>query len=451
MDAKLLHARLGHVGDVRTIAQQQGIKLVGKVGACSACERGKASMRPVKKYQEERTAERLELVHTDIAGPVDPSFEGSRYAIIFVDDYSRMRKIYTLRHKSEALSALQQFEKEVAKASGLRIQRLRSDQGGEFTGEEFRTFCAENGIKQEFSAAYTPQQNGIAERSWRTLFDMMRCKMITANLGRRYWVDAAHAAEYCLNRTPTRVLEGVAPYEKWHGKAPKIGHLRTFGCTAYVMVHPHQRRKLDDKAWAGIFLGYDDDSPSYRVYNPETKSVHLSRNVRFDEDDFATGHRGQKEYDGKRDLESFFKPRVTPAVTRSRARDNGGVGLTEEPARRPPTETPPILTPLAQAPPVPLGEAAINNNSSEVTSHEDGKETEEPPMSEPDEPAQSPAPPGSPTSPNTELEGINQTERQEEAETSSANGEEPETGSQKENVGQPAKKGRRSGTVHRLF
>jgi len=213
MDAKLLHARLGHLSDVRTTAQQQGIRLVGKLGACSVCERGKASARPVKKYREERTTQRLELVHTDIAGPVDPSFEGSRYVIIFVDDYSRMRKIYTLRHKSEALSALQRFEKDIAKASGLRIQRLRSDQGGEFTGDDFRTYCSENGIKQEFSAAYSPQQNGIAERSWRTLFDMARCKMITANLGRRFWAEAAHAAEYCLNRAPTRALEGLTPYE----------------------------------------------------------------------------------------------------------------------------------------------------------------------------------------------------------------------------------------------
>ena len=98
---------------MRTTAQQQGTRLVGKLGACSVCERGKASARPVKKYREERTTQRLELVHTDIAGPVDPSVEGSRYVIIFVDDYSRMRKIYTLWHKSEALSVLQQFEKDI--------------------------------------------------------------------------------------------------------------------------------------------------------------------------------------------------------------------------------------------------------------------------------------------------------------------------------------------------
>lgn len=78
------------------------------------------------------------------------------------------------------------------------------------------------------------------------MFDMARCKMITANVGRYHWAEAAHAAKYCLNRAPTSSLEGVTPYVEWHGKAPKLEPLRSFGCTTLVSFDPHQRRKPED-------------------------------------------------------------------------------------------------------------------------------------------------------------------------------------------------------------
>jgi hypothetical protein len=59
--------------------------------------------------------------------------------------------------------------------------------------------------------------------------------------------------------------------------------MRVFGCPAYVHVDKSQRRELDDRAWKGVFVGYDSESPAWLVYNPATRRVVSSRNVVFDE------------------------------------------------------------------------------------------------------------------------------------------------------------------------
>jgi hypothetical protein len=59
--------------------------------------------------------------------------------------------------------------------------------------------------------------------------------------------------------------------------------MRVFGCPAYVHVDKSQRRKLDDRAWKGVFVGYAYESPAWLVWNPATRRVLRSRNVVFDE------------------------------------------------------------------------------------------------------------------------------------------------------------------------
>ena len=159
-----------------------------------------------------------------------------------------MRTVYPMRQKSNAVEALREYELMVVRPEGLRIKRLRSDNGGEYLGEEFSDFCKENGIEQEFSAPYTAAQNGMSECSWRTIFEGARTSMIAAELPPKYWAEAVCTATHCLNRTPTRVLGGATPHENWHGCAPRLNHLRVFGCTAYVFIESRYRKKLHDKA-----------------------------------------------------------------------------------------------------------------------------------------------------------------------------------------------------------
>lgn len=100
----------------------------------------------------------LELVHSDICGPINPTSNGGkRYFITFIDDYSRKTRVYFLQEKSEAFSALKNFKTLVEKEADRPIMITRSDCGGEYNSQEFINFCEEHEIHKQLTAAYTPQ------------------------------------------------------------------------------------------------------------------------------------------------------------------------------------------------------------------------------------------------------------------------------------------------------
>jgi transposase InsO family protein len=103
------------------------------------------------------------LIHSDICGPITPTSNGNRrYILTFIDDFSRKTWAYILVDKSSALECFKKFRSTVEKESDQAICCLRTDRGGEFNSLDFRKYCEDNGIKRQLTAAYTPQQNGIA-------------------------------------------------------------------------------------------------------------------------------------------------------------------------------------------------------------------------------------------------------------------------------------------------
>ena len=102
------------------------------------------------------------------------SLGGSKYGLVIVDDFSKFTWVFFLRHKSEAFRVFENFSKQVQNEKGLSIVSLRTDHGKEFENESFMNFCEQHGIKNYFSAPYTPQQNGVAERKNRVIQEMAR-------------------------------------------------------------------------------------------------------------------------------------------------------------------------------------------------------------------------------------------------------------------------------------
>ena len=85
------------------------------------------------------------------------------YYVSFIDDFSRKTWIYFLKGKSEVFSKFKEYKALVENQADRKIKTLRSDNGGEFTSEEFKEICRESGIKRELSTPYNPQQNGVLE------------------------------------------------------------------------------------------------------------------------------------------------------------------------------------------------------------------------------------------------------------------------------------------------
>ncbi|BBG96481.1 transposable element gene [Prunus dulcis] len=167
--------------------------------------------------------------------------------------------------------------------SGFKVKCLRSDRGGEFTSSEFSKLCEEGGIQRQLTTTYTPQQNGVVERKNRTVVEMAKAMLHEKNMPYSLWAEAVHTAVYLLNRSPTKALENITLFEAYSGRKPGIGHLKVFGSLCYVHVPTETRQKLDAKSVKGVFVGYAVCEKGYRVFDPFTKKLVLSRDVVFDE------------------------------------------------------------------------------------------------------------------------------------------------------------------------
>ncbi|PNY16189.1 putative CC-NBS-LRR resistance protein [Trifolium pratense] len=202
---------------------------------CVDCLAGKQARDSVPKQSNWRATTRLELVHSDICGPITPqSNGGSRYFMTLTDDFSRKTWIYVLKEKSSAFESFKFFKALVEKESGCAIQCLRTERGGEYTSNAFNDFCSKEGIKRQLTAAYTPQQNGVSERKNRTLLNMVRSMISARGVPKRFWPEAVKWAAYVMNRSPTLSVKDVTPEEAWSGKKPSVHHFKTFGCIGHV-------------------------------------------------------------------------------------------------------------------------------------------------------------------------------------------------------------------------
>ncbi|KAL8149203.1 hypothetical protein AgCh_006275 [Apium graveolens] len=162
-------------------------------------------------WKGERAADLLGLVHTDVCGPMSTqAMGGFSYFITFIDDRSRFKYVYLMKHKSEAFEKFKEYKYEVEKQTKHSIITLRSDQGGEYLNGEFLAYLKENGIVSQWTPPYTPQLNGVSERRNRTLLDMVRSMMSYANLPVFLCGYALETSSYLLNKLMSRKLTQIS-------------------------------------------------------------------------------------------------------------------------------------------------------------------------------------------------------------------------------------------------
>jgi transposase InsO family protein len=144
----------------------------------------------------------LELLHMDLFIPIAYiSIDGSKYCLVIVDDYSRFTSVFFSQEKSQNQETLKRFLRWDQNEFGLRIKKIRSDNGTEFKNSQIEAFLEEEEvIKHEFSSPYTPQQNGVVERKNRTLLDMARTMLDKYKTPNRFWAEAINTACYSINR-----------------------------------------------------------------------------------------------------------------------------------------------------------------------------------------------------------------------------------------------------------
>ncbi|WVZ93742.1 hypothetical protein U9M48_039699 [Paspalum notatum var. saurae] len=293
----LWHRRLAHVGmsTLKKIMKKdlvRGLKDItfekGKL--CSACQAGKqvVNTHPSKTFMS--TSRTLELLHMDLFSPTTyTSIRGNNYGFVIVDDFSRYRWVYFHEDKTEVAHVFSKFAKRAQNEFNTSILKIRSDNGREFDNTNIEEYCDEFGIKHEFSATYTPQQNGVVERKNRTLITLARSILDEYGTNEKFWAEAINTACYASNRLyPHRLLDKT-PYELLNGRKPNISYFRVFGCKCYIYKKRQHLGKFQRRCDIGFLLGYSSKSKAYRVFNQATGLVEETYDVEFDESNGSQG------------------------------------------------------------------------------------------------------------------------------------------------------------------
>jgi transposase InsO family protein len=208
----LWHRRLTHVGMKNLHELLKGDHVLGltdvcfeKDRPCAVCHVGKQVENTHHNKNVMTTSRPLELLHMDLVGPVaDLSIVGSKYGLVIVDDFSRFTWVFFLQDKSETQGTLKRFLRRAQNEFELKVKKIRSDNGSEFKNLQVEEFLEEEGIKHEFCAPYTPQQNGVVERKNMALIDMVRTMLGEYKMPERFWSNSASPLQEDLLQTPYR-------------------------------------------------------------------------------------------------------------------------------------------------------------------------------------------------------------------------------------------------------
>ncbi|KAE8734204.1 PLAC8 family protein [Hibiscus syriacus] len=177
----LWYIRLGHVSysKLSVMVKKSMLKGLPQLDVrtymvCAGCQYGKAHQ---LSYDESKFKEKepLELVHSDVFGPVkQQSISGMRYMVTFIDDFSKYVWVFFMKEKSDTFSKFKVFRDSTEGEVGKKICCLRTDNGGEYRSNEFSQYLRECRIRHQYTCANTPQQNGVAERKNRYLAEICR-------------------------------------------------------------------------------------------------------------------------------------------------------------------------------------------------------------------------------------------------------------------------------------
>jgi hypothetical protein len=222
----------------------------------------------------------LQLVHSGVCGSMQvPSLGGARYLVTALDDFSKLSVMKCIAAKSVVLTVLPAMIQLLETRSNHRVQRIRSDRGGEYVNKVLAEFAALKGNVVELTAGYSPESNGAAERLNRMLIERIRAMLLDARLPLSLWGEAVVAACHVRNRSPISETRAGTPWGLFVDAAPDVSHLRVFGCKVCCHVPREVRTKLDYVSYSGVFVGYGGGG--HRILVDGTCKVKVCRDVVF--------------------------------------------------------------------------------------------------------------------------------------------------------------------------
>ncbi|GKC50611.1 gag-pol polyprotein [Tanacetum coccineum] len=186
----------------------------------------------------------------DLCGPIRvQTFNGNKYILVIVDDYSRFTWVKFLRSKDETPKFVIKFLKQIQVGLNKTVRYIRNDNGTEFVNQVPTEYYESVGIFHQKSVLRTLQQNGIFKRRNRTLVEAARTMLI-------------------FSKAPMK---------------PDLKFLRIFGALCYPTNDSKDLGKLRPTTDIGIFIGYAPNRKGYRIYNKRTRKIMETIHVQLDE------------------------------------------------------------------------------------------------------------------------------------------------------------------------
>jgi transposase InsO family protein len=298
----LWHARVGHQGAavLQEVSRQHNLDL-GQVAhtPCPVCKLANAHASPVsnKADPQYKATAPIRTLHADLFGPItivdqarhprQPSLGGHQYILVVTDEYTHTAFVRLLREKSEATQYIIDLIEQLERDLDRDVIRFHSDRGGEFLAAALKSYFANKRIRHTTSSSGKSPHNGLAERMNRTIQSMMRAFLVQAGAPVSLWGEAALWAAHVYNSTPRQSSGWKPPFQLLFNRQCKARRLKVWGCDAFVRHQENKHSKIQPRAWRGVFVGHDIVTGGYRVLQPGTNRVHLTRDVEFIEGSFS--------------------------------------------------------------------------------------------------------------------------------------------------------------------
>ena len=344
------HKKLGHVNyqALRKLAMSgaiDGLKISHPQNTvrCLSCALSKSTYATRASEHTDRDAYSDMIFHVDLSGPVAASRRRNQYFI--VSNWRGFIQVRGLRLKSDATQATKDFLRFIERQAGVKeqdIRIVRSDNGTEFLNKDFRRLVHHKGYLHQLTNAYSSHQNGVAERSIRTITEAACAMLIESRLPHDLWDYALAHAAFVRNRIP-RSGEDITPYEKLFNRRPNVAGLAIFGQTVVVRIPEEVRDKslrFLGRGQLGAFIGNSEEKKGSVIYLPahermivESKNVQAMDSMYYDVDPEALAESNDQITEPETAYDSDYEP--TKRLKGATAQKN------DDPAGDMPTQTNP--------------------------------------------------------------------------------------------------------------
>ena len=316
--AKLWHARIGHQNESILVEMNRSHQLQIpqsqlnglKNCVCTGCISGKGRRSRVRKRAapEHLATETMQRIHLDLIGPFTAydgkhkiksatTMGGNLYALLIVEEYSRSVHVELLKTKDEAAERVIAIVEMWQNHTGKQLKEVHCDGGGEFINDELQSYLRDNGTRLTYTTANSPWHNGIVERMNGVIMEMARAMMAHAVAPLSLWGEAMNYAAFIHNNTPQPTIRSQIPYQVLFQKCYGQDKFKVFGCDAYIYLDDAFRGKLESRFRPAVFVGFDTQQNGFRILNPDTRRVTVSRNVKMIENSFRIIQDGSQDCD----------------------------------------------------------------------------------------------------------------------------------------------------------